>query len=119
MDDHGPCDNCGNIAKLTSYKAFSVCYPCWFKLSEDGESAALDRVDYDYISFIKTADKPKTSVWKCVNGDREDEVLGLVKWYSRWRQYCFFPTTSTVFNSGCMADVIDFIQKAECDRTSK
>lgn len=115
MDNISPCDNCGEIRKLTTHKSFNVCFPCWLALSEDDGGVSLDHVDYEYIPFVKQADKPKTSVWKCVSKSHGD-VLGLVKWYGSWRQYCFFPVGSTVFNIGCMADISDFIQKAEAAR---
>lgn len=72
---------------------------------------------YLYINFEKIADKPKTSVWACKN-NTSGAVLGIVKWYPRWRQYCFFPEWSrdelewertVIFSAGCMRDIIDFI----------
>jgi hypothetical protein len=38
-------------------------------------------------------------------------VLGTVKWYGPWRQYCFFPSPECVFNTGCMNDICSFIKK--------
>jgi hypothetical protein len=31
-------------------------------------------------------------------------------WYGAWRQYCFFPSEEMIFSSGCMQDIIKFIQ---------
>ena len=38
-------------------------------------------------------------------------VLGEIKWYSPWRQYCFLPGHNTyfVFSKGCLDDVSNFI----------
>jgi hypothetical protein len=66
------------------------------------------KTQYKYINFVKIADKPKTSVFACIN-NRSGEPLGTVQWYAPWRQYCFFPANECVFNVGCMDDIKDFI----------
>ena len=66
--------------------------------------------DYKYITMIKTEDKPKTSVFD-VYTKSGDDVLGEIKWYAQWRQYCFFPEDDCVFSKGCMNDINDFIAK--------
>ena len=35
--------------------------------------------------------------------------LGEVKWYARWRQYCFFPEGECVWSLDCMEDLTTFI----------
>ncbi len=67
------------------------------------------KTKYKYIHFGKI-DLPgkKTSIWECFN-NKSDYHLGTVKWYGSWRQYCFFPSSNTVFNKGCMEDINDFI----------
>ena len=66
------------------------------------------KVAYKYIYFVKIEDKPKTSVWECRSRSSQ-ALLGIVKWYSPWRQYCFLPESDTVFNVGCHKDINDFI----------
>lgn len=66
------------------------------------------RTQYKYIHFEKYEDKPKTSVWICHNNSNNGE-LGTVRWYPAWRQYCFFPVGSTVFNRSCLEDINDFM----------
>lgn len=66
------------------------------------------KTEYKYIYFIKVLDKPKTSVWHCRN-KKSDALLGEIRWYAPWRQYCFLPESSTVFNKGCMANINFFI----------
>jgi len=73
------------------------------------------KTEYQYIHFAKTAEKPKTVVYECRN-NRSGEVLGEVKWYGPWRQYCFHvaggaPYTTAIFNVGCMKDICDFIEQ--------
>lgn len=49
----------------------------------------------------------KTCTWTITG--RSGGVLGLVKWYSPWRQYCFYPNALTTFSTGCLEDLKDFL----------
>jgi hypothetical protein len=76
------------------------------------------KTEYQYIHFVKIADKPRTVVYECRN-NRSSVVLGIIRWYGAWRQYCFEPScdaaaadfSSLVFNAGCLRDIIDFIEQ--------
>ncbi len=46
-------------------------------------------------------------------------VLGEIAWYVGWRQYCFFPSANTVFSSGCMDDINNFIKQLMDERKIK
>ena len=64
---------------------------------------------YEYLTFEKTAQQPpKTSAWECKNA-KSGTVLGIVKWYGPWRQYCYFPTVQAFYSAGCLKDVAQFI----------
>ena len=69
-----------------------------------------------YIHFKKIEDKPKTSVWSCLNNSG-DYQIGIVKWNPGWRQYCFFPEPDMVFSIGCMEDICKFINTLKAMRT--
>jgi len=64
--------------------------------------------EYKYIHFQFIEKNPKTEVWYCRN-KKSDALLGVVRWYGSWRQYCFFPVSGTVYSSGCLEDIADFI----------
>ncbi len=66
--------------------------------------------DYKYIYFIKVEDRPKTTVWHCLN-KRNDGLLGVIQWYGAWRQYCFMPKGNTVFSVSCQDDIKHFISQ--------
>ena len=66
------------------------------------------KTHYKYIYFRKGEDKPKTSVWYC-HSKSSNASLGVVQWYSFWRQYSFIPSRDTVFNNTCLDDINDFI----------
>ncbi len=75
----------------------------------------IEHAEYKYISFTLEDIKPSTYVWACRN-NKSGFKLGVVKWYSPWRQYCYFPSRSTVLNRGCMEDIGDFIGKQMLER---
>lgn len=61
-----------------------------------------------YLSFIVKEHKPKTKVVAVVNKTHKQEI-GVIRWYSAWRQYCFYPHPHTIWNKGCLDDVNDMI----------
>jgi len=69
--------------------------------------------EYKYIRFVDMPDLEgrKTHLWACRN-IRSDSPLGSIRWYGPWRQYCFFPSSATVYSAGCLADIQDFISQA-------
>ncbi len=68
------------------------------------------KTKFEYIHFVKVAEKPKTSVWECRN-NKSGFVLGVVKWYGPWRQYCFSQVAILgVFNAGCLDNIAEFIR---------
>lgn len=63
---------------------------------------------YKYIYFRREPSRTKAQVWACFSA-RQGAELGCVKWYSAWRQYCFFPNAATLFSKHCMHDIGVFI----------
>jgi hypothetical protein len=64
---------------------------------------------------MSLGDTGKTSRWS-IHNNRSQAFLGEIKWYSAWRQYCFFTTMDAVFNDSCMRDIIDFISQLSAAR---
>ena len=50
----------------------------------------------------------KTSIW-FVRAKEYGDKLGEVKWFGRWRKYCFFSEPHSVFEQDCLRDIADFI----------
>lgn len=77
------------------------------------------KIEYEYIYFELEEQKPKTTVWSCRNKNSGD-LIGEIKWYGSWRQYCFYPWTNTIFSKGCLEDINTFItilmEKRKIDR---
>ena len=66
------------------------------------------KTTYEYVHFVLAEEKPKTTVWSCLNSNGDVE-LGIVKWYPAWRRYCYFPTVQAVYSAGCLDDISHFI----------
>jgi hypothetical protein len=62
-----------------------------------------------YITFQLIECKPKTTVWSVINNNSKFE-LGIISWYSGWRQYVIDFVANTTFNDGCLKDVIEFLE---------
>lgn len=61
-----------------------------------------------YIEIKLINKLPKTEVYGVFNKNH-NFLLGLIKWYNSWRQYCFLPLRGTVFSTGCLDTIEKFI----------
>lgn len=68
------------------------------------------KTEYKYVRFERIKSIGKTKIWLCYN--KIEVILGVVKWFGRWRQYCFFAANEIILNTGCMNDICDFIKSA-------
>ena len=59
----------------------------------------------DFVEINVEGNKTKTFKVTTKDGYRIAEI----KWYSPWRQYCFFPEGNALFNIDCMRDISEFI----------
>lgn len=82
---------------------------------------SIESPDYEYIVFEMTAQSKskKTEVWNCRNR-QSGVVLGVVKWYTGWRGYCYFPIAEdAIYSAGCLVDISDFIARLMRERRRK
>lgn len=84
-------------------------------LDSEIKSELKIKTEYKFIRFKWVEDKPKTSVWLCLNNN-SDSGLGVVRWETRWRQYCYFPLGTTLYSAGCLNDIADFINQLKAER---
>ena len=68
------------------------------------------KTKYEYIVFVEVSTTKKTFEFECCNIKSFDR-LGVVKWYSGWRRYCYFSYSSEVYSEGCLRDIADFIKQ--------
>lgn len=65
---------------------------------------------YKYIN-IQEVDTFNNKPQYKIRNNKSNEKLGLIFYYSPWRQYVFTQIRSDiVFNKGCLKDIIDFIE---------
>lgn len=62
-----------------------------------------------YLEFRLLGEKPKTKVIEVMSKTRPVR-LGIIKWWSTWRQYVFLPDTGTIFNIECLNDIQSYIK---------
>jgi hypothetical protein len=71
------------------------------------------KTEYQYLVFIKKDNTSgKTMIFECRN-KRSYTILGIVKWYVSWKQYCYFPEMflDVVYSAGCFDDISNFIKQ--------
>ena len=74
---------------------------------------------YKYIYFEELKSGLKTKQFR-VRNKTSDSLLGWIKWYGAWRQYCFFVHFSDlVFSAGCLVDIQDFIKELTLERNKQ
>ena len=62
----------------------------------------------ELLRFVIYKDTGKTKGW-AVFSTFDETVLGEVKWFTKWRRYCFFPCADLIFDRNCLMLIIDFI----------
>ena len=68
-----------------------------------------------YLEFSKAGYTGKTEVYDILSKHRRS-VLGHIKWYGPWRQYCFWPSPNCVFNPDCMKSICEKIEELMAER---
>ena len=73
-----------------------------------------------YIEFqdIGTSPSGKTRRWNVVAKADPTVSLGRVYWYAPWRKYIFH-TAESIFDDGCMQEIIDFVKKSTAEHKEK
>jgi hypothetical protein len=63
----------------------------------------------EYLYFEETWPSDKKTAIIYVRSKSSSDVLGEIRWYGPWRQYTFWPSGETIFNKGCMLDILGVI----------
>lgn len=71
-----------------------------------------------YLRFVEFPKREKTRIIAVMNIHHE-QIIGMIKWFGRWRQYCFFPSSETVWNINCLNDVNSVIIMLADERKKK
>lgn len=69
-----------------------------------------------YISYYMYEKKGYKTYFIQVSNKQFGDILGEIKWYSRWRRYVFYPLNDTLFDSECLKDIISYIDNLMRER---
>jgi hypothetical protein len=77
-----------------------------------------------YIHFEIAEEKPKTNSYKVLTNRLVIESgvtphpiqLGVIEWSPQWRQYAFFPSDETVWNNGCLTEILNFLNQLKTNK---
>lgn len=62
-------------------------------------------METEYLKFIDGPSESGKTVVSLVVSKSQNIVLGQIKWFGRWRQYCFYPKEDTIWNKDCLIAV--------------
>jgi len=68
-----------------------------------------------HLEFVLRPRKGKTVILNVVNV-HSMVAVGEIKWWGAWRKYCFFPQAGTVFDTNCMNDINEQIERLMKER---
>lgn len=74
-------------------------------------SQTIVHTTFLYIELVGTSPSQKTNCYRVFNKDNLEESIGEIKWFGRWRQYCFFPFSDTVFEKTCLQDLSQYLRE--------
>jgi hypothetical protein len=78
--------------------------------------SATASMKQSYLVFDKMPSTGKTEIYGVCNR-RYGCRLGTIRWWSAWRQYCFFPENDDlVFSAGCMREIADYVERLTGER---
>jgi hypothetical protein len=62
----------------------------------------------------------KTNIYEVLEkGGGLTSHLGEIRWFGRWRKYCFFPVDGTLYEERCLRDISQFIEEETKARRTK
>ena len=68
----------------------------------------------NYLNIqITSSSTGKTKIYTLYNKNDTncETLLGTVKWFGRWRKYCFFTEPGIVFDSHCLEEVLRLLNQ--------
>lgn len=61
-----------------------------------------------FFGYRRKSKSGKTSLWYVQ--DRDQVVLGEIRWYTPWRRYALYPETGTVWEQNCLQTCANFCE---------
>lgn len=73
-------------------------------------------IQSQYLRFRRVERSTRKTPIVYVTSKSTGVRLGEIKWFGRWRQFCFFPEPKTTFNRSCMNDINKAINELMAER---
>ena len=73
------------------------------------------KTKFKHIYMECVGDTGKTTRWE-IKHNQSNVFLGMIYWYSPWRQYVSETKAGVIFSEGCHRDVADFIRELASNR---
>lgn len=73
-------------------------------------------VESKYMNFRRVVRGDRQTPIVYVTSKSTGAPLGEIKWFGRWRQFCFYPVPGCVFNRSCLNDIIKAINELMAER---
>lgn len=61
------------------------------------------------IDLIGSTKSGKTNIYKVLSTTGTE--LGLIKWFSNWRKYVFYPEPGTIFDARCLSEITNHLNE--------
>ena len=86
--------------------------PKYFQFTKNTEYVG----NYFFIIKIPYADR-KTPIYYIF--EHNTNCIGEIKWYAPWRKFCFYPDKDTVWDSKCLTDLLEQLDKINLEYKEK
>ena len=74
----------------------------------------------EYFSILEVPqENKKTNIYYIYPDSDTDILYGRIKWYNRWRKYCFYTEDNIIWDSKCLTELINFLDKLNKDYKNK
>lgn len=67
------------------------------------------RGNYFYIESLYVGNRKTPILF--IYSNKDESVLGQIKWFSSWRKFCFFPKQDTVWDDKCLKELTDYLNE--------
>ncbi len=72
-----------------------------------------------FIRFVPVERSVESSAYWTVQNKKHGDDLGVVEWYSVWRQYTFSAEPGAIFSHDCLNDIAAFCLQKTNERKAK
>lgn len=80
-------------------------------MTRGDRSVETEIVEPQYIRFSDEQVPQQKTKKVVIYSVRDGAVLGIIKWYGPWRQFCFQPAPGTTFNPDCLRQIMQRCQE--------